>query len=96
MTATEGPRIIAGVDGSEASVEALRVAATLAEPLGATVEAWACWDVPAGYGVYLAVSMKVSNMPPNKCCSRRSLMLLVTSGPPGSARGWCVVIPATC
>ncbi|TDL40035.1 universal stress protein [Arthrobacter nitrophenolicus] len=58
MTATEGPRIIAGVDGSEASVEALRVAATLAEPLGATVEAWACWDVPAGYGVYLAVSIE--------------------------------------
>lgn len=59
MTGTEGPaRIIAGVDGSEASVEALRVSATLAEPLGATVEAWACWDVPAGYGVYLAVGIE--------------------------------------
>lgn len=59
MTATEGPaRIIAGVDGSEASVEALRVAAALAEPLGAMVEAWACWDVPAGFGVYLAVGIE--------------------------------------
>lgn len=52
------PRIIVGVDGSEASVAALRVARTLAEPLSAPVEAWACWDVPAGYGVYLAVGIE--------------------------------------
>jgi nucleotide-binding universal stress UspA family protein len=52
------PRIIVGVDGSEASVAALRVARALAEPLGAPVEAWACWDVPAGYGVYLAVGIE--------------------------------------
>ena len=52
------PRIIVGVDGSEASVAALRVARALAEPLSARVEAWACWDVPAGYGVYLAVGIE--------------------------------------
>lgn len=52
------PRIIVGVDGSEASVAALRVARALAEPLSASVEAWACWDVPAGYGVYLAVGIE--------------------------------------
>ena len=37
---------------------ALRVAGALAEPLSARVEAWACWDVPAGYGVYLAVGIE--------------------------------------
>jgi len=52
------PRIIVGVDGSEASIAALRVARALAEPLAAPVEAWACWDVPAGYGVYLAVGIE--------------------------------------
>lgn len=52
------PRIIVGVDGSEASIAALRVARALAEPLSAPVEAWACWDVPAGYGVYLAVGIE--------------------------------------
>lgn len=51
------PRIIVGVDGSEASVAALRTALSLAEPLGAAVEAWTCWDVPAGYGLYLAVGI---------------------------------------
>ncbi|MGN7200091.1 universal stress protein [Arthrobacter sp. SAFR-044] len=52
------PRIIVGVDGSEASIAALRVARALSEPLAAPVEAWACWDVPAGYGVYLAVGIE--------------------------------------
>jgi len=52
------PRIIVGVDGSESSIAALRVAGALAEPLSARVEAWACWDVPAGYGVYLAVGIE--------------------------------------
>ncbi|TQJ61040.1 nucleotide-binding universal stress UspA family protein [Arthrobacter sp. SLBN-83] len=52
------PRIIVGVDGSEASVAALRVARAMAEPMSAKVEAWACWDVPAGYGVYLAVGIE--------------------------------------
>ncbi|MDQ0664110.1 nucleotide-binding universal stress UspA family protein [Arthrobacter ulcerisalmonis] len=51
-------RIIVGVDGSDASIAALRVARVMAEPLSATVEAWACWDVPAGYGVYLAVGIE--------------------------------------
>jgi len=52
------PRIIVGVDGSEASIAALRVAKAMAEPMSGTVEAWACWDVPAGYGVYLAVGIE--------------------------------------
>lgn len=52
------PRIIVGVDGSDASIAALRVARAMAEPMSATVEAWACWDVPAGYGVYLAVGIE--------------------------------------
>ncbi|MGX1161271.1 nucleotide-binding universal stress UspA family protein [Arthrobacter sp. SLBN-100] len=53
--APEPQKILVGVDGSDASIEALRVARTLAGPLGASVEAWACWDVPPGYGLYLAV-----------------------------------------
>lgn len=52
------PKIIVGVDGSDASVAALRTAATLAGPLEATVEAWACWDVPAGFGLYLVVGIE--------------------------------------
>ncbi|HET7783934.1 universal stress protein [Pseudarthrobacter sp. CC4] len=52
------PKIIVGVDGSDASVSALRTAATLAGPLEATVEAWACWDVPAGFGLYLVVGVE--------------------------------------
>ena len=58
MEAGEGqPRIIVGVDGSGASVQALRTARALAGPLDAVVEAWACWDVPAGFGLYLAVGI---------------------------------------
>lgn len=53
--AMERQSILVGVDGSDASIEALRVARELAGPLEAPVEAWACWDVPPGYGVYLAV-----------------------------------------
>ena len=54
----EHPRIIVGVDGSDASIAALRTAGDLAGPLGATVEAWACWDVPPGYGLYLVVGIE--------------------------------------
>lgn len=52
------PRIIVGVDGSGASVQALRTSHALAGPLDAAVEAWACWDVPAGFGIYLAVGIE--------------------------------------
>jgi nucleotide-binding universal stress UspA family protein len=51
------PVIVVGVDGSAASIAALRTAEVLAGPLGADVEAWTCWDVPPGYGVYLAVGI---------------------------------------
>lgn len=57
-TSREPPLIIVGVDGSTASVAALRTAEQLAGPLGARVEAWTCWDVPPGYGVYLAVGIE--------------------------------------
>lgn len=52
------PKIIVGVDGSDASIAALRTAGALAVPLGATVEAWTCWDVPAGFGLYLVVGIE--------------------------------------
>lgn len=54
----EHPKIIVGVDGSGASIAALRTAAALAGPLEASVEAWACWDVPPGFGLYLAVGIE--------------------------------------
>jgi nucleotide-binding universal stress UspA family protein len=50
-------RIIVGVDGSEASVEALRQALRLAAPLGARLEATAYWDYPQAYASYVAVGI---------------------------------------
>lgn len=38
--------IIVGVDGSASSIEALRQAQRIAGPLGARIEATACWDYP--------------------------------------------------
>lgn len=49
---TEQGKIIVGVDGSEASVEALRRAQRLATALGTDLEAWACWDLPEDYEDY--------------------------------------------
>ncbi|WP_120522127.1 universal stress protein [Arthrobacter celericrescens] len=52
MENPSGSRIVVGVDGSDASIEALRQARKLASALGATVEASAFWDpphVPASY-----------------------------------------------
>ncbi|MCI0141723.1 universal stress protein [Arthrobacter bambusae] len=45
-------KIIVGVDGSDASVEALREGHRLGSALGANVEAWACWDFPVGHETY--------------------------------------------
>ncbi len=42
-------RIVVGVDGSEASIEALKRAQNLAVPLGAQVIATACWEFPQVY-----------------------------------------------
>ena len=43
-------RIVVGVDGSEQSKLALRWAAYLAEPCGATIEAVMAWEYPMSYG----------------------------------------------
>lgn len=43
----ESSSIVVGVDGSETSIEALREARRLAEPLNAAIEAIICWDLPA-------------------------------------------------
>ncbi|GAB2730765.1 universal stress protein [Arthrobacter bambusae] len=50
-------RIVVGVDGSEASIEALRQAQSLALPLGAQVEAVAYWEFPQVYGGYVAMGI---------------------------------------
>jgi len=47
--------IVVGVDGSDASVDALRHAQALAVPLSAHVVALACWDYPPVYDGYVAV-----------------------------------------
>jgi nucleotide-binding universal stress UspA family protein len=57
MTGKQVPKIIVGVDGSAASVEALRQAAKIGAATGAAVEAWTCWDFPAGYEAYLAAGI---------------------------------------
>ncbi|MBG6217067.1 nucleotide-binding universal stress UspA family protein [Arthrobacter sp. CAN_A6] len=52
-TDPEGPRIVVGVDGSEPSILALRLAARLAPALEARVHAIACWDFPPLFAGYL-------------------------------------------
>lgn len=49
--------IVVGVDGSDASVEALRQAQSLAGPLSASVVALASWDFPPVYDGYVAVGI---------------------------------------
>ncbi|GAA4031909.1 universal stress protein [Arthrobacter methylotrophus] len=47
-------KIVVGVDGSPASIEALKHARSIAVPLGAQVVAVACWMFPQVYGGYVA------------------------------------------
>lgn len=54
----QAARIVVGVDGSEASIEALRQALRLAEPLHAEVEAMACWEYPQMYDGYVMVGIE--------------------------------------
>lgn len=59
MATTSGTkRIIVGVDGSEASVEALRQAQMLAESLHADIEAIACWEFPQMYDGYVVMGIE--------------------------------------
>lgn len=51
-------RIIVGVDGSEASLEALRRANDLAGALNAQVEAIGCWDYPRMYDGYMVAGIE--------------------------------------
>jgi nucleotide-binding universal stress UspA family protein len=51
-TRNHAPKIVVGVDGSDASVEALRQAQRLAGPLGAEIEASGCWEYPQMYDGY--------------------------------------------
>lgn len=46
-------RIVVGVDGSESSIEALRLAAKLAPALDAQIHAVLCWDFPGMYAGYV-------------------------------------------
>ena len=50
-------KIVVGVDGSAASVEALRQAQRFAMPLGAEIEAVACWEYPNMYDSFVAVGI---------------------------------------
>ncbi|WP_461188239.1 universal stress protein [Arthrobacter sp. Z4-13] len=46
-------KIVVGVDGSDSSVQALRLAARLAPALNARIHAVACWDFPQIYAGYV-------------------------------------------
>ena len=54
-TAEDPATIIVGVDGSDSSIEALRQAVWLAEPIGAQVKALTCWNHPNPYLVPYAL-----------------------------------------
>jgi nucleotide-binding universal stress UspA family protein len=54
-TSERGHRLVVGVDGSPASLEALEWAAGLAGSTGASVEVLATWSWPSGYGASLVV-----------------------------------------
>lgn len=56
-SASEAATFVVGVDGSEASVEALRQAQRLAVPLGAKILATAYWDDPQVYAGYVAMGI---------------------------------------
>lgn len=60
MSTTEAPfaRIVVGIDGSEASVEALRQAQRLAIAFGAKVLANAYWDYPQVYSGYMMMGIE--------------------------------------
>lgn len=51
-------KIIVGVDGSAASVEALRQAQVLADPMNAEIEAIACWEFPQMYDGYVIMGIE--------------------------------------
>ena len=46
-------KVLVGVDGSESSIQALRLGARLAPALNATIVAVACWDFPEIYAGYV-------------------------------------------
>ena len=58
MAGAAREKIIVGVDGSDASIEALRQGSRLAQALGSSLEAWACWEYPAGYEGFLAMGVE--------------------------------------
>ncbi|WP_104063428.1 universal stress protein [Arthrobacter sp. 4R501] len=51
-------KIIVGVDGSDASIEALSLGFRLAQALGTRLEAWGCWEYPVGYEGYLTMGVE--------------------------------------
>jgi nucleotide-binding universal stress UspA family protein len=53
-----GTTIVVGVDGSDASAEALREARRLAGPLQAQVTATACWEYPQMYNGYVLAGIE--------------------------------------
>ena len=55
MSTTTADRILVGVDGSENSKDALRVATELSQALGAPLQAVMCWDSPYLYDSYSTI-----------------------------------------
>lgn len=58
MGSIQAGKIVVGVDGSDASIEALRQAQVLATALGALLEATACWESPRMHEGYALMGIE--------------------------------------
>jgi len=81
-----GRRIVAGVDGSASSVEALRWAVRQAELTGATVDAVMAWLPPASSGLAWGVSMADDTDYSELAARLLADAIGLAAGPQGQAR----------
>jgi len=86
MVTKQPPKIIVGVDGSAASIEALRQGQNIGAAIGATVEAWACWEFPAGYEAYLAAGIDGFDHPAEEALESSMAKAFGTRQPPNVVR----------
>ncbi|HEY8453067.1 MAG: universal stress protein [Micromonosporaceae bacterium] len=79
------PRTVVGVDGTEASVRAVRWALEYARATGAVVEAVHAWEPPSQFGIPLAVLPRV-----NRAAAAEQLIAAVVDRAAGGEPGVAV------